>query len=137
MDEFPGYRVDLLGGGVVIAQDDNTLTIPEGEFATATVSLSVGDTHPQLGQALGIRLVSLNEIPGGFTQQTSPDLEVDFDDVQLSATAIPGVPAVSRWGLVLLVALLLLGSAGARRGLGGGSAGSAGVMLRPRWIGAG
>lgn len=89
LDEFPGYRVDLLAGGVVIAQDDNSLSIPEGEFATSTVSLTVGAAHPQLGQDLGIRLVNLNVIPDGHTQQTSPDLEVDFDDVALSATPIP------------------------------------------------
>jgi len=84
LDEFPGYRVDLLAGGVAIAQDDNSLTIPEAEFATSTVILSVGATHAQLGQDLGIRLVNLNVIPDGFTQATSPDLEVDFDDVVLS-----------------------------------------------------
>ncbi len=87
LDEFPGYRVELLAGGVVIAEDINALVIPEGEFATSTVSLSVGAGHAQLGQNLGIRLVNLNIIPAGFTQMTSPDLEVDFDNVILSANA--------------------------------------------------
>lgn len=89
LDEFPGYRVDLLAGGVVVAQDDNSLTIAEGEFATANVLLNVGAAHPQLGQPLGIRLVNLNVIPDGYTQATSPDLEVDFDDVVLTATPVP------------------------------------------------
>ena len=89
LDEFPGYRVELLAGGVMIAQDNNSLAIPEAEFATSIVPIMVGTTHAQLGQNLGIRLVNLNVIPGGFTQDTSPDLEVDFDDVVLSATAIP------------------------------------------------
>lgn len=86
LDEFPGYRVELLAGGTVIAQDDNSLSIPEGEFATATVPISIGALHPLLGQPLGIRLVNLNVIPSGHTQQSSPDLEVDFDDVQLTST---------------------------------------------------
>ena len=89
LDEFPGYRVELLAGGVVIAEDDNALTIPEGEFSTSTVSFSTSASHAQLGQNLGIRLVNLNVIPAGFTQATSPDLEVDFDDVRLAATVIP------------------------------------------------
>lgn len=89
LDEFPGYRVELLAGGVPVAQDNNSLAIPEAEFATSIVPLSVGAAHAQLGQNLGIRLVNLNVIPAGFTQGTSPDLEVDFDDVVLSATAIP------------------------------------------------
>ena len=88
LDEFPGYRVDLLAGGTVIAQDVNSLIIPEAEFATATVSIDIGAGHALLGQALGIRLVNLNEIPPGFTQQTSPDLEVDFDNVRLTATPL-------------------------------------------------
>lgn len=89
LDEFPGYRVELLAGGVVLAQDNNALAIPEAVFSTSTVQFIVGTTHAQLGQNLGIRLVNLNLIPDGFTQATSPDLEVDFDDVVLSATAIP------------------------------------------------
>ncbi|MEZ6148276.1 MAG: PEP-CTERM sorting domain-containing protein [Planctomycetaceae bacterium] len=89
LDEFPGYRVELLAGGVVIAQDNNSLTIAEGEFATSTVNFSVGGAHAQLGQTLGIRLVNLNVIPAGFTQGTSPDLEVDFDNVTLNATSVP------------------------------------------------
>ena len=91
LDEFPGYRVELLAGGQVIAQDNNSLagSIPEGEFRSATVSVTIGASHPLLGQALGIRLVNLNEIPDGFDAGTSPDLEVDFDDVQLDAAIVP------------------------------------------------
>ncbi len=92
LDEFPGYRVELLAGGIAVAQDDNGLTIPEGTFATSTVSLRVGASHPALGQNLGIRLVSLNVLPAGYTQQNSPDLEVDFDAVALSATPIADRP---------------------------------------------
>jgi hypothetical protein len=82
---FPGYRVDLLAGGVVIASDNNTLagSIPEGEYRTSTVNFITGASHPQLGQALGIRLVNLNQALG------SADIEVDFDHVRLDATPVP------------------------------------------------
>ncbi len=86
LSEFPGYRVELLAGGVVVAQDNNSLNIPEGEFFTSTVFLDVGETHDQLGENLAIRLVNLNIIPDGFTQETSPDLEVDFDNVVLTVS---------------------------------------------------
>jgi len=111
LDEFPGYRVELLAGGLMIAEDVNSLIIPEGEFATSTVSLSVGADHPLLGQELGIRLVNLNVIPAGFTQMTSPDLEVDFDNVILTANA----NAVPEPSSMLLVGMGVLGFALLRR----------------------
>ncbi|TWU54337.1 hypothetical protein Poly51_30540 [Rubripirellula tenax] len=88
LNGFPGYRVDLLAGGAVLDQDDNSLSgsIAEGDFGTSSLSFTTGDTHSLLGQALGIRLVNLNQIdlmyPGAH-------LEVDFDNVRLNATAVP------------------------------------------------
>jgi len=76
---FPGYRVDLLAGGTVIASDANTLAPGEGIFATSTVTFTTLGSHPQAGQTLGIRLVSLN----------GPGTEVNFDNVRLDATAVP------------------------------------------------
>jgi hypothetical protein len=76
-DGFPGYRVELLAGGVVIASDENTLLPGEGRFLTSTVELTVEESHPQAGQPLGIRLTNLDAAPG---------TEVNFDDVQLDAT---------------------------------------------------
>ena len=87
LDGFPGYRVDLLAGGVVLASDNNTLAgaIPEGQWATSTVQFTTGAAHAQLGQTLSIRLVNLNVVdpvdPGA-------NLEVDFDDVRLDASAV-------------------------------------------------
>jgi hypothetical protein len=106
---FPGYRVELLAGTDVIAVDNNSLggIIPEGQFLTATLSLDVGAMHANLGQALGIRLVNLNEIP----EVGSPDLEVDFDNVRLDATPIPAPPGV----LGALLLLAGLGSMALRR----------------------
>jgi hypothetical protein len=76
---FPGYRVDLMAGGTVIASDTNTLLPSEGGFATSIVTVDIGASHPLVGQALRIRLVNLNAAPG---------IEVNFDDVSLDATPI-------------------------------------------------
>lgn len=109
LDEFPGYRVELLAGGVVIASDDNGLLIPEAEFATSTVTFQTGALHPLLGQPLGIRLVNENIIPPGFTQQSSPDLEVDFDDVRLVANPIEQTPVPEpSSGYIFAIGLMML-----------------------------
>ncbi len=102
LDEFPGYRVELLAGGVMIAADEDTLSIPEYEWRTSTVNFLADAGHAQLGQPLAIRLVNRNEIPPGYTQQDSPDLEVDFDDVALEATPVPEPTAMFPVGTVLV-----------------------------------
>lgn len=82
LDGFPGYRVDLLAGGQVIASDNNSLgdAIVDGVFATSTVSITTDSLHGQLGQDLGIRLVNLNQVDPAYPLS---DLEVDFDNVRL------------------------------------------------------
>jgi hypothetical protein len=89
LEGIPDYRVDLIAGGVVIAQDINTLagSIDDGDFGTSSVTFTTGPTHPQLGQQLGIRLVNLNQIDPSFPNS---HLEVDFDDVRLDASPAPG-----------------------------------------------
>ncbi|MEM1167233.1 MAG: hypothetical protein AAGI30_13195 [Planctomycetota bacterium] len=81
LDGFPGYAVQVLAGGQVVAEDFNTLAdeIPEGEFRTSIVGLVVRDTHPHLNGELEIRLINLNleDTP------EAPGVEVDFDDVRL------------------------------------------------------
>lgn len=94
LDDFPGYRVQLLAGGTVIAQNDDFLSIAEGEFATETVTLNVGASHLQLGQTLGVRLVNLNTIAS-----SGPDVEVDFDYVRLTVTP---VPEPSTWAMLMI-----------------------------------
>lgn len=92
LDGFSGYRVELLAGGEileqdgVLAQDNNLLagSISEGFFQTTTVEFTTGATHDRLGQALGIRLVNLNEIDPAFP---AANLEVDFDNVRLNSFA--------------------------------------------------
>ena len=71
---FPGYRVELLAGGAVLASDNNTLAPNEGRFLTSTVQFATGANHANAGQALGIRLVNLN----------GAGVEVNFDQVQLT-----------------------------------------------------
>lgn len=87
---FPGYRVDLLAGNTLLAQDNNSLSgaIPEGEFRTSTFSVEIGQSHAELGQQLRIRLVNLNITDSN--SNLGADLEVDFDDVRIDATSIPG-----------------------------------------------
>jgi hypothetical protein len=89
LEGIPGYRVDLIAGGVIIAQDLNALagSIDDGEFGTSSVTFTTGPTHPQLGQQLGIRLVNLNQIDPSFPNS---HLEVDFDDARLDASPAPG-----------------------------------------------
>ena len=61
---FPGYQIDLLAGGDVIARDLNSLVIAEGEFLTSEIIFETGSANAKLGQALGIRLVNLNVTHG-------------------------------------------------------------------------
>jgi len=76
---FPGYRVELMAGSTVLAMDNNTLAPGEGIFQTSTVTFTTGASHPNAGQALAIRLVSLN----------GPGVEVNFDNVTLNAEIVP------------------------------------------------
>jgi hypothetical protein len=87
LDGFPGYRIELLAGGTVLAADDNSLaaSIPEGAFRTASVQFDSVGVPALLGQALAIRLINL-DLPG--TAQ-APAIEVDFDNVRLFAAPVP------------------------------------------------
>jgi hapalindole H/12-epi-hapalindole U/12-epi-fischerindole U synthase len=78
---FPGYRVELLAGNTVLAQDDNTLVPAEGTFLESEISFSSNAADPSLGQPLGIRLINLNKANSG--------IEVNFDDVRLDALPMP------------------------------------------------
>jgi hypothetical protein len=82
LDGFPGYRLQLLANGVVIAEDVDSIRPAEGEWLQATLEFKTKQSHPRLGQQLGIRLVNRNqpEVVG------VSGIEVDFDDVQLDAS---------------------------------------------------
>lgn len=102
LDGFPGYRVQLLAGGQVIAEDAGVLSSGEGEFALATVQHVTGANPAQIGQTLSVRLVNRNQpdIP------SVRGLEVDFDDVHLDASPAPALPVSS--GVVALLSLTLV-----------------------------
>lgn len=102
LNGFPGYRIDLLAGNTVLASDNNSLgaLIPEGEFRLSTLQFSSGINHPLAGLPLTIRLVNLH-FPGS---ETAPNIEVDFDQVTLTAVAVPEPSSV--------VLLLLTATAG-------------------------
>ena len=82
---FPGYRVELLAGGFVVAADHNSLLPGEGRFLTSTVHAVTSSSHTNMGLPLGIRLINLDSAPG---------IEVNFDDVRLLAEPLPD-PSVS------------------------------------------
>jgi hypothetical protein len=77
---FPGYRVELLAGGYVVASDQNSLLPGEGRFVTSTVQVATLSTHTNIGLPLGIRLLNLDAAPG---------IEVNFDNVRLDTSPSP------------------------------------------------
>ncbi|MFZ4682775.1 MAG: hypothetical protein ACOYMS_09750 [Terrimicrobiaceae bacterium] len=101
---FPGYRVELLAGGTVIASDNNTLAPSEGSFLTSEVTFTTGTSHALAGQALGLRLINLN----------GSGIEVNFDNVRLDASA---VPEPSSLGLILVGLFVAYRTASPRRSL--------------------
>jgi hypothetical protein len=80
MAGFPGYRVELVadagGSEVILASDDNTLSIQEGTFERSTITYLSPPSGDVIGKRLAIRLIAL---PGD-------GIEVDFDDVTLDAS---------------------------------------------------
>ncbi len=98
---FPGYRIELLAGGVVLASDSISAgVIPEGEWRDAGLGFDSSFAPASWGQALSIRLVN-PDLPG--TAQ-APAIEVDFDNVRLVAQAVPEPGTLPLWlaGLALL-----------------------------------
>lgn len=93
---FPGYRVELLAGGTVIASDNNTLAPAEAQFLTSTVAVTIGASHTNAGQPLAIRLVNLNGPVG---------IEVNFDRVRLDAVTVPEPSTAVLLGLAALLAV--------------------------------
>jgi hypothetical protein len=77
MYDWNGYKVQLLAGGTVIAEDDSYLTPADNTFETSLVTYTSGATPAQLGELLEIRLMAL-----GF-ESADIYLEVNFDDVTL------------------------------------------------------
>jgi hypothetical protein len=88
---FAGYSVQLLAGGTVIAEDNDTLWPDYTKWATSTVQYTYDSADSALvGQPLEIRLLNL-----GLDKDNPTDniVGVEFDNVTLSydAGAEPGV----------------------------------------------
>jgi len=103
MTGFPGYTIQLLAGGNVIAEDVNTQAagIAEGYFSEASLSFATGATDAYLGEKLGIRLINNNSIDLSALDPTWT-AEVDFDDVRLSVSAVPVPAAIWLFGTALI-----------------------------------
>ena len=79
LDGFPGYEIQLLAGDTVLVLDNNSLEITEGTFETSVISFTAPEDHPNLGEALEIRLFNLLEEEGEI---------VNFDDVRVELSGI-------------------------------------------------
>ena len=102
---FSGYAVQLLAGGVVIAEDNNTLHPPWEEWATSLVNYTYDPADAGLvGLPLEIRLLSLGTDPEGG----GADVEVEFDHVRLTALRADVIPEPATLSLLGLGALLAL-----------------------------
>jgi len=90
---FGGYSVQLLAGGVVIAEDNDTLWPDYYTWATSTVEYTYDPADADLvGQPLEIRLLNL-ELDKDVA---APDVVgVEFDNVTLSYVPAPPAPPVS------------------------------------------
>jgi hypothetical protein len=77
--DWPGYKVQLLAGGTILAEDDNSLTIAEDTFEASTVMYdSTGVETGLVGQNLEIRLHAI-------AAPSTTWAELNFDDVRLIA----------------------------------------------------
>jgi len=103
---FPGYRIELLAGGVLLDSLTEGIDAPigEGVFALRELTFITGDSV-LANQALEIRLFNLNLSDPAFSGP-GVDLEVDFDNVRLDATAIampePGALALLGFAVLAL-----------------------------------
>lgn len=82
---FPGYAIQLLAGGEVVAQDVNGLTPPEGLFKTTTISYTTSANPRQLGKPLEIRVLNTQQFAGS---------DVNFDFVRLDTNPATSTPTL-------------------------------------------
>jgi hypothetical protein len=96
--DFAGYRIQLLAGSSLLAEDNNTLTPIQGGFVTSTASFTALNADPRLGMPLEIRLSLVN-----------PEVrQTNFDNVRLDGR-VAVVSAVPEPTSILLTGLGVLG----------------------------
>jgi hypothetical protein len=76
---FAGYAIELLAGGAVLTQDNDTVT-PNGTFMMSTTTFTALTSDVNLGQPLMIKISAPNNGNGFQTL---------FDDVRLTWSAAP------------------------------------------------
>ncbi|MCG8455780.1 MAG: LamG domain-containing protein [Holophagales bacterium] len=83
---FAGYRIQLLAGSEVLAEDDSTLSPAEGQFLTSTVVYKAVPGQAFLGDPLAIQLLA-------------PGVQANFDLVQLDASpcCLIRPPTMTAW----------------------------------------
>lgn len=72
----PGYRIQLLAGNTILAEDNNSLVLQSGELVTSKIRYKSPSDSPLLGRKLCIVIESFG-------------IETIFDDVRLSAIKVP------------------------------------------------
>ena len=81
---YAGYRIQLLAGSTVLAEDNNTKVPSPGTFLTSTVSYTASAGDPALGQSLAIRFSA----PGSAESR-----QTNFDDFRLDFNPTSTNPA--------------------------------------------
>lgn len=82
---FTGYELQLFAGSTQLAIDNDTITVPDGGWATATISYTSTPTDPLAGQTLKIEFQSLSAVQQG--EETGA--QTIYDNVKLIATPVP------------------------------------------------
>jgi len=95
LNACPGYLIELIAGGNVIASDNNSL-YPAAFFLQSNITYTASSSDPYLGLPLQINLISNG-------------VQTNFDNVSLQADSVP-IPSAA-W----LLGLGLIGLVGIRR----------------------
>ena len=82
---FTGYQVRLYAGSTQVAFDNNTVSVPDGGWATSTVSYTSSAADPLVGQTLKIEFDSLTAVQQG----AETGAQTIYDNVKLTATPAP------------------------------------------------